>query len=39
MENNSSKSGSYGHSTSHMILLFCTSVHYCVTSAAHRCSD
>lgn len=39
MKNNNSKSGSYGHSISHMTLLLHKSLHYCVTSPAHRCSD
>lgn len=39
MKNNNSKSGSYGHTISHMTLLLHRSLHYCVTSPAHRCSD
>lgn len=36
---NSSILGSYGHSISHMTLLFHRSVYYCVASAAHRYAD
>lgn len=39
MKNNKSNSGSYGHSISHMTPLLHRSLHYCVTSPAHRCSD